>query len=189
MGRVLFLMDLQTLTITVNKVVKLWKNLYPSRITQASWRYTKCITGLVNPLSAIIWLADCHTVVEIKRIVQDLDSTMLRKHSLLRTEAKAIRNGSLCLLQVAVLRTRQNLLAEAFRSVTKLQGFSQARWAQLTVYRANNSLIIVFSKHLPSFFFFTSGWTELQLSDRGTTTVSHHEFPIISPLSFLRVRT
>ena len=67
------------------------------------------------------WLA------EIKRIAQGQDSTMLRKHLLLCTEVKAIRKAPFCLLEVVVLRTGQNLLAEAFSSVTKLQGFSQAR--------------------------------------------------------------
>ena len=61
------------------------------------------------------------------RIVHDLDSIMLTVQSFLCTEVKAIGNESLCLLLVVVFKTAQNLLAEAFSSVTKLQVFSKAK--------------------------------------------------------------
>ena len=78
----------------------------------------------------MIWWSDWHTGVEIKRIVQKLDPITLTEQLLLRTEVKAIGNESFCLLLVAVLKSGQNLLAEAFSSGTKLQVFSNAKWAQ-----------------------------------------------------------
>lgn len=87
-----------------------------------------------------------------KKNSTDLDTTMLTKHSLLCTEVKAIRKGSFCLLQVVVLKTGQVLFAETLSTVTKLQDISQAKGAQLAVYEAYNSLIIVCSKNVPNSF-------------------------------------
>lgn len=110
---------------------------------------------------------------------------MLTKHSLLCTEVKAIRKGSFCLLQVVVLKTGQVLFAETLSTVTKLQDISQAKGAQLAVYEAYNSLIIVCSKKRAQFFFLLPA--EKGFSFPGTT--SHHEFPIISSLSLPRQNT